>query len=158
MYLRLDYSSYFGEAFFSDRDTEAAVGRFFVANITMPSGASLSHAPVFNARRLVLPDLASTPSPANYLWRLVPLTYFGGGCNTLDVSMVDFYNQPNFCSAAYGTCMNYQLSYWMKDTSTSTLPAVVDEFSKLSGTVDGTMVCILLVEVILTDFLGADAS
>lgn len=122
----------------------------------------------FSTRRLLLPDLERAPSPSNYLWRLVPLSYFGRGCNTLDVSMTDFYNQPNFCSQTYGnlncfiaahnvsslgSCMNYQLSYWMKDTSTSTLPAVISNFDSLSGTLDGTKVlntrarCLLITHI-----------
>lgn len=155
LYLRVDYSSNFDEANFAYQQSEISDARLFAANITIPSASSLNQASALSSRRLVLPDLASNSSPSNYLWRLVPLIYFGGGCDTLDVSMVDFYNQLNFCSSSYGTlneytsvltllgsCMNYQLSYWMKDTVTSTLPAVVNNFGRLYGTVDGTKVCL----------------
>lgn len=155
LYVKVEYNVASGDVYFSDRASESAISRLFASNVTLPSGSSLSQGKppkgifqlsyslsvsAFSSRRLVLPDLASNPSPAYYLWRLVPTSYFGGGCDTLDVSMVDFYNQANFCSQPYGSCMNYQLSYWMKDTSTSTLPAVFSNFASLYGTVDGTKV------------------
>ncbi len=100
---------------FSDRNNEMSFGRTFSANITIPASSTLNQGiflvydcnlirlgSVFSTRRLLLPDLASTPNPANYLWRLVSLAYFGGGCDTLDASMTDLFNQPNFCSQPYG--------------------------------------------------------
>jgi hypothetical protein len=53
----------------------------------------------------MLPDLLMKPNTAPTEWRLVPLQYFGGGCNTLDVNPQDFVRQPNLCNSAYGMSM-----------------------------------------------------
>lgn len=103
--------------------------------------------------RLMLPDLLTNPNTPPTEWRLVPLQYFGGGCDTLDVNPQDFVRQPNFCNSTYGmsmsslkkssclslisnnfeigTCLNYGVSYWLK--SNATLDQLFTNYNLLHG-------------------------